>query len=106
MENGLTFKPLKANIVVRMDPAPERSKSGHILFPDGALEHVNRTGKVVDVGPEVHEPAIGDRVLFVRFLAEVHTKKMLRDKLGQDILVCDAKDIILVFGDEDEERLR
>jgi hypothetical protein len=31
---------------------------------------------------------------------------MLRDKLGQDILVCDAKDILIVCDDEDLERFR
>ena len=47
---GQKIRLLNNNILVKIDPLPEVSASGLVLYPNGAMEHVNNTGTVVAFG--------------------------------------------------------
>lgn len=105
-EDGLRFRVLGKRVLIEMDPVPKESRTGMIVYPDGAIEHVSRTGIVRAIGPDFHGVEIGELVSFVRFQTEVHTNLQLRDKLGSEILILKPEDILLIGSVEDRERLQ
>lgn len=115
-ESGVSIRMLHNNILVRIDKPSEKSRSGMILYPSGAMEHANNTGTIVAFGYEyapkgteprpIHGLEVGLKVLFVRFLAEQHTNETVRELLGEDLIRLQPNDIQLVYTPDDEDRIR
>lgn len=111
---GKSVTVLHSNILVRPDPLPERTSTGLLHLPTNAMEDVNNTGTVVAYGhiwvggedepqrripiPEIY---IGMRVMFIRFLGEVHTTKSMQAAIDDNIIKMDVSDILLVLEEED-----
>lgn len=123
LEDGsqLRLTPTKAgSLLVKPDVPPEQSQGG-ILFPNGAMTDVNNTGTIVAVGkmlpkktkkrkdgttpqpfyPPGLEP--GDKVMFVRFLAEQESNKQIRHQYGGAIRI-KPMDVLLVYTPDEEHR--
>lgn len=112
--DGLKIRVIGNNLLVRPDPLPERSAGGIFYAPD-AMEHVNNTGTVVAVGTvtaktEERIPIpglkVGDRVVFIRFLALQETNQQLAGIVGEDLIRLRPADIQLVFDAEDLQAVR
>ncbi len=69
MSKKLSVKPLADRVIVKADPAEEKTKSG-IIIPDTAKEKPQR-GTVLAVGPgKKDEPTtvkVGDKVLYGKY---------------------------------------
>lgn len=115
LPDGRRIRVLGPNIFVKMDPVD--TKRGLIHFAPSAMDHVNRTGTVIAFGtyeitkgpkrgtripiPEVN---VGDKVLFIRFLAEQDSNKYIRHQFGNDIIRIRPADIAVSYSaDETHE---
>lgn len=121
--NGTRVRMLGKNILVRMDPPPEMTRGG-IVIPDTGHADIFATGEVVAVGriPTVTRDAdnnitswglipipgvsVGDRVLYIKFLADQDSNKGVRAIMGDDLIKMQASDILFAFDEEDRERLQ
>jgi co-chaperonin GroES (HSP10) len=81
-------------------------------MPVNAVESVNNSGTVVAYGflwvhddedPDsaprkipIPDMEIGLRVMFIRFLGEVHTTKAMQAVIGDEIIKMDASDILAI----------
>lgn len=71
------MKPISNQVVVKLDPLPEKSEGGLFLAPD-SRDHEHHTGTIVAVGPgkvasktNIRYPMtvkVGDRVLLGRYV--------------------------------------
>jgi co-chaperonin GroES (HSP10) len=113
--DGLKVRVLGNNLLVRPAPAPKESRGG-IIIPDNVLGGLYLTGEVVAVGfltttkaPE-HTPipgiAVGDRVLFTRFLEKTDGNERIARVIGDDLIRIRPADVLLVMDGADAERLR
>jgi len=89
-----TINPLHDRVVVRPNPAEEKTASG-IIIPDTAKEKPMR-GTVVAVGPgKPDEPTtvkVGDVVLYGKYAGtEINVD-------GEDLLIMRESDILAVVG--------
>lgn len=118
LPDGSKIRVLNANILVKKDPPPQKDNGGVILFANGAMSHVHGTGTILASGfftpkdldhvplTDVHpDLAVGNKVVFVRFLAEQHTNEQVREMFGDDIIRLQPNDVLLVYAPEDESRL-
>lgn len=96
-------------VLVRLDPESNKTKSGILYKPDGAMEDILRTGEILQVGPgkylfddqrlrqpmDVHP---GDGVVFVKFVAtHTETAKGISKYLGENEAFLQLSDIMLVY---------
>lgn len=113
---GPSIRVLNGNLLVKKDPLI--TKKGLIEFPDGAVDEVHNTGTILAVGfhddkeggrvplHHVHPDLIpGNQVVFVRYIADVHTNERVREMLGEDVIRLTPTDILLVFDEADRSRL-
>lgn len=63
-----TVAPLKANVLVRPDPPPEKTAGGLLYKPDTVKTRSQR-GTVLAVGPDCKGVTVGARVLFTYWSA-------------------------------------
>lgn len=118
LPDGTKIRVMNANILVKKDPPPEKDNGGLIIFANGAMSHVHGTGTIVATGfftpkegdylplTDVHpDLAVGNKIVFVRFLAEQHTNERVREMFGDDIIRLQPTDVLLVYDREDEGRL-
>lgn len=102
------------SILIKLDPQTNviDTESDVTLYkPDGAHEHVLRTGEVVATGkgrayksgrvvPTGVEP--GDGVLFIKFAAGfTETGKGIQHVIGKDFAILKPGDILLVYDRKD-----
>lgn len=115
--SGLKIRMLGKNILVKIDKPAEKTESGLILYPSGAMEHANNTGTVVAFGYEyigetsvepvpLRDIEVGMKVLFVRFLADQHTNENMQYLLGEGLIRLQPSDIQLAYTPDEERRLR
>lgn len=93
MSKKLSVKPLADRVIVKADPAEEKTKSG-IIIPDTAKEKPQR-GTVLAVGPgKKDEPTtvkVGDKVLYGKYSGtELNVD-------GDDYLIMRESDILAVL---------
>lgn len=100
-------------VLIKLDPESNKTQSGILYKPDGAHEHVLRTGVVLQVGPgkyltddtDARQPMgvePGDGVLFIKFVAtHTETAKSIREYLKEDEALLQLSDIMLVFDHND-----
>jgi chaperonin GroES len=93
MSKKLSVKPLADRVIVKADPAEEKTKSG-IIIPDTAKEKPQR-GTVLAVGPgKKDEPTtvkVGDKVLYGKYSGtELNVE-------GEEYLIMRESDILAVI---------
>jgi chaperonin GroES len=93
MSKKLSVKPLADRVIVKADPAEEKTKSG-IIIPDTAKEKPQR-GTVLAVGPgKKDEPTtvkVGDKVLYGKYSGTELTVD------GDEFLIMRESDILAVL---------
>lgn len=97
-------------ILIKLDPDTEMV--GRIVKPDGALDHVLRAGKVIDIGPGRWaekkgvslnkripiDLEVGEGVVFVRFVADgTRTARAIQEHVGADYALLKPNDVLLAF---------
>lgn len=112
---GHAVRVVGNNILVRADPAPERTRGG-IIAPNPDKASAHGTGTVLAVGyltgPQAafHTPipgiSVGDRVLYLRVLGKTDANPQVARTLEDDVIRIRSSDILLVLDSEDVERLR
>lgn len=114
-DNGKSLRLLHGDVLVELDPTADRSQSGLIHFPDGAMEHVNQTGTIRALGyhvskktgartPVLDEP-LGTKCVFVRFRKDQHTNVQVRDLFDDNFILLKVADILVVYDAEDHGRV-
>lgn len=87
------MKPINDRVVVKPDPAEEKSKGG-IILPDNAKEKPQK-GKVIAVGPgkDGIKPTVkkGDSVLYGKYAGQELNHK------GEDYLIMREDDILVIL---------
>jgi co-chaperonin GroES (HSP10) len=102
------MKVLNDLVLIRMDPDDIKVAGGLLFKPDNAMEHVLRTGEVLQVGPGKWskdgakqvgldlEP--GEGVVFIRFVADsTKTAQSIKDKLGAEEALIRFSDVLLAY---------
>ncbi len=112
--DGSKIRVLGPGLLVKVDEPPKKSASGLIHFAADAMEHVNNKGTVVAVGRlrsdevavELPIPGIkvGDRILFVRFLANQASNEQMQERIEDGLIRLNWTDVLVVYDPEDEER--
>jgi len=112
---GTKVRVLGNNLLVRPDAPPKESRGG-IIIPDTVLGGLYLTGEVVAIGfvtttkAVEHTPipglAIGDRVMFTRFLEKTDGNERIARVIGDDLIRIRPADVLLVMDAADAERLR
>jgi len=115
-QSGVKLRVTGNGILISPDP-PDKGKStshGTLYFPDGAMEHVLLKATVMAVGTEkrtkkgkeapIEGLSVGDRIVFVRFLAQQHSNLQMQDRYGGLVRI-KPSDVIVVFGPEDEDKV-
>uniref|UniRef100_A0A7C3WM70 10 kDa chaperonin n=1 Tax=Dictyoglomus turgidum TaxID=513050 RepID=A0A7C3WM70_9BACT len=99
------IKPMGTKILVRI-LEEERVTSGGIIMPDDAHQDAIGYGIVEAVGPgywrdgrylsieEVDGLKVGMKVSFIKFLKDTHTNEGIRNRIGDDLILIDTKDIL------------
>lgn len=105
----MTVRPINDSVIIKLDVEDEKTKGG-LYKPQGANEHVFRTGVVQSVGPgEIskkgkHLPVgvePGDRVLFIRFVAtHTETAKSVRQIIGEEEALIHGQDILAIVSED------
>ena len=112
---GQAVRVVGNNILVRADPAPERTRGG-IIAPHPDMASAYGTGTVVAFGyltgskaPQ-HTPipgiAVGDHVLYLRVLGKTDSNPQIARTLEEDVVRVRSSDILLVLDSQDVERVR
>lgn len=117
--DGRRIRAMKDAILVKPDPPPTHSASGLIEYAPSAMEHVMNTGTIVAFGftrvgkkqfelpiPDIE---VGEKVVFVRFLAEQESNKQVRKMFDTDdgtgIIRIQPKDVLLVYTADEHDRI-
>lgn len=109
-----TLRILGNDVLVELDPTQDRSASGLIYFPDGAMEHVNQTGTIRAFGYHtlksggripIRDLAVGLKCVFVRFRKEQHTNLLVRQLFGERFILLKPSDLHFVYDAEDHDRV-
>lgn len=117
-KNG-KLRLINHRVLVKTDPAQDRSSSGLIHFPDGAMEHTLKTGTIVAFGfmregfeqkpvtKNVPIPGleVGMKCAFVRFLEKHHSNVQLQEMLDEDLMIVQPSDLLLVFTPDEMDRI-
>lgn len=100
------MKLLGPRLLVEIEPEDAYFKgSNSIIKPDTAHDTVMGFGKVLEVGTgtpiksgraPVNGVEVGDRVAFVKFLKETQTNKGISHIIGEDRLIIELKDVVVV----------
>lgn len=111
---GKKLRLLHDFILIKLDP--DTQKVGRIWKPDGAYDHVLRTGEVVDIGPgrwaEKKGMAlnkrcpvdleVGEGVVFVRFVADgTRTARAIQYHIGEGYALLMPSDVLLAYDRSD-----
>jgi co-chaperonin GroES (HSP10) len=110
---GTKIRILGNRLLVKIDEPPKSSSSGLIVYPNGAMEHVNNTGTILAFGTiwkgaeRIPIPGleVGLKVVFVRFLAEQHTNKNIQHTLGAGMIQLAPSDIQLLYTPDEQSKL-
>lgn len=120
--DGRKVRLINDDLLVKMDPLPEKS-SGGIIIPTTVGERgddgIYSTGTVVAVGYmktedeegvhrrfKIPDIDVGDKVLFIRFLAEQHSNKQIQSRIEEGLIRVKWFDVIVAYDKADESRLR
>lgn len=66
----MSLNPLRDQILVLRDAAPEATASGIVLAPDAT--NITDQGIVMATGPDAEYLKVGDRVLFGKYTGQSH----------------------------------
>lgn len=77
------FNPLRDYLLIRADQDDKKTASGILLTRE--WEKLPHTGKVLSIGPEVTQIAVGDHVRFNRYAFE---------KVGDDEFIGTEKNVV------------
>jgi co-chaperonin GroES (HSP10) len=100
-------------VLVRLDSESNKTLSGTLFKPDGAHEHVLRTGEVVDVGLGKYlqedqrtrmpfDIKVGEGVVFVKFLADkTGTAQGIQKFIPEGHAILQLSDIMLAYDRSD-----
>ena len=91
------MKVLKKNVLIRQDPPSEMR--GALYVPQGKEEYPN-FGTVLDVGGEVEDVKVGDRVIFQRKPGSAIYPEARKGDEYYGILVLPDEHILAVFDEE------
>lgn len=107
LQDGRTFHVLGPRVCVEI--LPEERFVGSIFVPDTAVTSVYRRGVVRAVGKgwsgedrRTQDIQCGDHCVFVRFHANIHTNERVQEALGENVIVLEPKDILLVCEATDQ----
>lgn len=113
-KSGDRMRLINNSLLIAVDPLPKVTKGG-IFIPDQSCDSVYNTGVVVATGFVTSQTAeklpipgiaVGDRVMFIRFLAKQDSNLQLIATVGEEVIRARASDILLIFGDEDLVKFR
>lgn len=110
---GTKIRILGNRLLVKIDELAKTSASGLIVYPNGAMEHVNNTGTILAFGTiwkgneRIPIPGleVGLKVMFVRFLADQHTNKNVQHVLGAGLIQLAPSDVQLLYTPEEQSKL-
>lgn len=110
---GTKIRILGNRLLVKIDEPPKQSSSGLIIYPSGAMEHVNNTGTILAFGTiwkgveRIPIPGleVGMKVMFVRFLADQHTNKNIQHVLGTGLIQLAPSDVQLLYTPDEQNKL-
>lgn len=114
LSDGTKFRILGNRVLVRADKPRELSKNGLIQFPNGAMEQVNTTGTILAYGtvntkkgecPPIEGIEVGEKVVFIRFLADQHSSKAMQARLEDGVFSIAPSDIILIYTPDEEDKI-
>jgi co-chaperonin GroES (HSP10) len=111
--DGTKIRILGNRLLVQIDEPPSVSANGLILYPSGAMEHANNTGTILAFGTiwkgaeRIPIPGleVGQKIVFVRFLAEQHTNKNIRHTLGKDLIQLAPSDVQLMYDPSEHDKI-
>jgi co-chaperonin GroES (HSP10) len=107
LPDGRTLRLLNARVLVEI--LPEEKSIGLLVVPDTVVKSVHRRGVVRAVGyiweegrrvpiPGIHS---GDHCVFVRFYANTHTNEQIQESIGENLLIMEPKDLLVVCSADD-----
>jgi co-chaperonin GroES (HSP10) len=114
LPDGRKVRMMNKNLLVKIDKPAEKTASGLVLYPGGAMEHANNTGTILAFGYEYDENGeriplrdleVGLKVLFVRFLADQHTNEQIREMFGEDIIRLQPSDVFFVYTPDEHSKI-
>ncbi len=103
-----------SDVLVELDPSQDRSQSGLIHFPDGAMEHVNQSGTIRAFGTRqlkngdripIPDLEVGLKCVFVRFRKEQHTNLQIRKLFGDNFVLLKPEDLFFVYTEDEHDRI-
>lgn len=112
-EDGTALRIRGDNVLVREDPISEKTDSGMLYKPDGAVEHVVHTGTVcafgdlnTESGP-VSPPGleVGMKCAYIRFLREQESNLQIRKRFGEEYYRVKTADILFVYPEDAAPRI-
>ena len=112
--DGTRITMMGDSILVRPDAPRDRTTSGLIHYPGGAMEHVLNTGEILAFGTRdlkdgrripIPDLETGKKCVFVRFIAEQDTNKALRERFPDECIRLKTSDILCIYAAEDEEHV-
>lgn len=111
--DGTKIRILGNRLLVKIDKPPTASKDGLIIYASGAMEHANNTGTIVAFGTiwkgseRIPIPGlqVGQKIVFVRFLAEQHTNKNIRHTFGEDLIQLAPSDVQLMYDPQEQDKI-
>jgi len=92
--------PYKKWVMVKADPRVKKTAGGIVLTDElvGIERVMEGTGTVLNVGSEVHEVEVGQRVAYRGFLKDV-SRGMIKPEDGCDVFLIRVEDLLAVIGE-------
>ena len=106
-ESGRSLRITGKKVLVMGDELSKKTKGG-LWKPEGACEHVYRTGTILAFGYDrikktgkkvpIRDIEVGLKCCFVRFLAEQDSNKQIRARFGDDdVFLIGPTDLMFVW---------
>lgn len=101
----MTVTPLGPRLLIEIEPEAGTFQGSSLIKPDTVHESAVGWGKVLAIGSGTPTKAglvpvegikVGNKVAFIKFLREAHTNKALASTLGDDLLIIELKDVVLI----------
>lgn len=112
-DDGTELRMRGDNVLVREDPISEKTESGTLYKPSGAVEGVVHTGTVCAAGRiatdsgNVPVPGLipGLKCAYVRFLREQHSNLQIRERFGDAYYRVKTGDILFVYPEDETTKI-
>jgi co-chaperonin GroES (HSP10) len=101
----MKVRVLGPRLLIKIEDEAEFFKDSVLVKPDTVHETAVGWGEVLGIGEgydtrkgivPIEGVKVGDRVAFIKFLKEGHTNKLVASVIGEDMLIVEAKDIVVV----------